>query len=61
VVKTLGAKGQVANTLDELLRGLVGDARQGDQVLIMSNGGFGGLHGKLLEALTREGSTGTQV
>ncbi len=61
VVKTLGAKGQVANTLDELLRGLVGDARQGDQVLIMSNGGFGGLHGKLLEALTREGRTGTQV
>jgi UDP-N-acetylmuramate: L-alanyl-gamma-D-glutamyl-meso-diaminopimelate ligase len=58
VVKTLGAKGQVASSLDELLRGLVGDARQGDQVLIMSNGGFGGLHGKLLDALTREGSRG---
>jgi UDP-N-acetylmuramate: L-alanyl-gamma-D-glutamyl-meso-diaminopimelate ligase len=51
VVKSLGAKGRIANSLDDLLRGLVGDARQGDQVLIMSNGGFGGLHGKLLEAL----------
>ena len=57
VVKTLGAKGQVASSLDELLRGLVGGARQGDQVLIMSNGGFGGLHGKLLDAL-KDGSTG---
>ena len=33
--------------------GLAGDAASGDQVLIMSNGGFGGLHGKLLEALAR--------
>jgi UDP-N-acetylmuramate: L-alanyl-gamma-D-glutamyl-meso-diaminopimelate ligase len=58
VVKTLGAKGRVANSLEELLLGLVGNVRQGDQVLIMSNGGFGGLHGKLLEALRREGSSG---
>ena len=28
-------------------------ARPGDQVLIMSNGGFGGLHGKLLAELER--------
>ena len=59
VVKTLGAKGRVASSLEELLRGLVGDARQGDQVLIMSNGGFGGLHGKLLESL-KDGSTGVR-
>jgi UDP-N-acetylmuramate: L-alanyl-gamma-D-glutamyl-meso-diaminopimelate ligase len=26
-------------------------ARPGDHVLCMSNGGFGGVHGKLLEAL----------
>jgi UDP-N-acetylmuramate: L-alanyl-gamma-D-glutamyl-meso-diaminopimelate ligase len=51
VVKTLGAKGRVARSLDELLAGLVSAAAPGDQVLIMSNGGFGGLHGKLLEAL----------
>jgi UDP-N-acetylmuramate: L-alanyl-gamma-D-glutamyl-meso-diaminopimelate ligase len=33
----------------------VGNTVAGDQVLIMSNGGFGGLHGKLLEALSRQG------
>ena len=35
------------------MSGLAGSATSGDQVLIMSNGGFGGLHGKLLEALAR--------
>ncbi|HEU4589355.1 MAG TPA: UDP-N-acetylmuramate:L-alanyl-gamma-D-glutamyl-meso-diaminopimelate ligase [Steroidobacteraceae bacterium] len=53
VVGTLGAKGHLARTLDELLAGLMADTRTGDQVLIMSNGGFGGLHGRLLEALAR--------
>jgi UDP-N-acetylmuramate: L-alanyl-gamma-D-glutamyl-meso-diaminopimelate ligase len=28
-------------------------ARPGDQVLVMSNGGFGGVHQKILEALAR--------
>ena len=28
-------------------------ARPGDHVLCMSNGGFGGVHGKLLDALAR--------
>jgi UDP-N-acetylmuramate: L-alanyl-gamma-D-glutamyl-meso-diaminopimelate ligase len=51
VVESLGAKGRVARSLDELLAGLVAAALPGDQVLVMSNGGFGGLHGKLLEAL----------
>jgi UDP-N-acetylmuramate: L-alanyl-gamma-D-glutamyl-meso-diaminopimelate ligase len=53
VVASLGGKGQLARSLDELVDGLVGNTVAGDQVLIMSNGGFGGLHGKLLEALAR--------
>jgi UDP-N-acetylmuramate: L-alanyl-gamma-D-glutamyl-meso-diaminopimelate ligase len=56
VVSSLGAKARITASMDELLSGLSADSRQGDQVLIMSNGGFGGLHGKLLEALAREGS-----
>jgi UDP-N-acetylmuramate: L-alanyl-gamma-D-glutamyl-meso-diaminopimelate ligase len=28
-------------------------ARPGDHVLVMSNGGFGGIHAKLLERLSR--------
>jgi UDP-N-acetylmuramate: L-alanyl-gamma-D-glutamyl-meso-diaminopimelate ligase len=54
VARSLGAKGHAAGTLDELLQGLLASVRPGDQVLIMSNGGFGGLHGKLLEALGRQ-------
>jgi UDP-N-acetylmuramate: L-alanyl-gamma-D-glutamyl-meso-diaminopimelate ligase len=53
VARSLGDKGRAAPSLDDLLRGLLGSVRAGDQVLIMSNGGFGGLHGKLLEALSR--------
>jgi len=53
VVAALGAKGRLARSLDELVSGLAGSASAGDQVLIMSNGGFGGLHGKLLDALAR--------
>ena len=53
VVATLGAKGKLARSLDELVNGLAASTSTGDQVLIMSNGGFGGLHGKLLEALAQ--------
>jgi UDP-N-acetylmuramate: L-alanyl-gamma-D-glutamyl-meso-diaminopimelate ligase len=53
VVKALGPKGRLARSLDELVAALAGSSVPGDQVLIMSNGGFGGLHGKLLEALAR--------
>ena len=55
VVASLGGKGRLARSVDELVAGLVGNTATGDQVLIMSNGGFGGLHGKLLEALARAG------
>ena len=58
VVASLGSKGRLARSLDELLEGLADSASSGDQVLIMSNGGFGGLHGKLLEALAGRPATG---
>ena len=32
---------------------IIAAARAGDHVLVMSNGGFGGLHGKLLALLGR--------
>ena len=50
---SLGGKARLARSLDELIDGLTGNTSSGDQVLIMSNGGFGGLHGKLLEALAQ--------
>ena len=35
------------------MRELARTLRPGDHVLVMSNGGFGGLHGKLLAELNR--------
>ncbi|MDP3701578.1 MAG: UDP-N-acetylmuramate:L-alanyl-gamma-D-glutamyl-meso-diaminopimelate ligase [Hylemonella sp.] len=49
----MGARAQVADSIDELLRQVVAAARPGDHILCMSNGGFGGVHQKLLDALGR--------
>jgi UDP-N-acetylmuramate: L-alanyl-gamma-D-glutamyl-meso-diaminopimelate ligase len=38
-------------TVDSIVDAVTRDARGGDLVVVMSNGGFGGIHGKLLEAL----------
>ena len=50
-VLPMGDRASFAGTVDELVRGLAAEARTGDHVLVMSNGGFGGLHDKLLAAL----------
>jgi len=55
VLAGLGGRGHLSRDVDELARELAAAARPGDQVLIMSNGGFGGLHGKLLAELQAGG------
>jgi UDP-N-acetylmuramate: L-alanyl-gamma-D-glutamyl-meso-diaminopimelate ligase len=53
----LGEKAEVHEDLRKLVAAVVGEARPGDHVLVMSNGGFGGVHGKLLDGLSaREAS-----
>jgi len=47
----LGGKAAVHEDLDALIRAIAVEAREGDHVLVMSNGGFGGIHGRLLEQL----------
>ncbi|AIO32836.1 UDP-N-acetylmuramate:L-alanyl-gamma-D-glutamyl-meso-diaminopimelate ligase [Burkholderia pseudomultivorans] len=47
----LGDKAQAFGDLHLLVKAVVEAARPGDQVLVMSNGGFGGVHQKLLDAL----------
>jgi UDP-N-acetylmuramate: L-alanyl-gamma-D-glutamyl-meso-diaminopimelate ligase len=47
----LGAKASVHADLAELVAAIAAEARPGDQVLVMSNGGFGGIHAKLLQRL----------
>jgi UDP-N-acetylmuramate: L-alanyl-gamma-D-glutamyl-meso-diaminopimelate ligase len=51
VATALGVRGHLSHDINSLARELARTARAGDQVLIMSNGGFGGLHGKLLKEL----------
>ncbi len=47
----LGAKAQVADSVDTLLAQLQPVLQPGDHVLCMSNGSFGGIHARLLAAL----------
>ncbi|WP_406671932.1 UDP-N-acetylmuramate:L-alanyl-gamma-D-glutamyl-meso-diaminopimelate ligase [Natronospira sp.] len=48
---SLGEKLTVARDTDSLLDRLASELQAGDQVAIMSNGGFEGIHGRLLTAL----------
>ena len=48
-----GVAARVFNNIDRLVSAVAADARPGDHVLIMSNGGFGGIHEKLLNALEK--------
>jgi len=54
LVRDLSTNGKTAKELkdaDTIVRDLAPRARDRDVVLIMSNGGFGGIHQKLLDAL----------
>jgi UDP-N-acetylmuramate: L-alanyl-gamma-D-glutamyl-meso-diaminopimelate ligase len=47
----LGDSAFVDDTIDAVVKRVASMARPGDHVLCMSNGGFGGIHAKLLAAL----------
>ena len=49
----LGEIATIGDDLDALVGKIASEARAGDHILVMSNGGFGGIHGKLLAALGR--------
>ncbi len=53
VVAALGPRGQVCRSLDDTLAAIHAQVQPGTQVLIMSNGGFGGIHERLLQTLHR--------
>jgi UDP-N-acetylmuramate: L-alanyl-gamma-D-glutamyl-meso-diaminopimelate ligase len=50
----LGAKATVHDDLDALVEAIAADARPGDHLVVMSNGGFGGIHPKLLARLAAD-------
>ena len=47
----MGARAHTAGTVDAVIAQVVAAAQPGDVVVCMSNGGFGGIHDKLLQAL----------
>jgi UDP-N-acetylmuramate: L-alanyl-gamma-D-glutamyl-meso-diaminopimelate ligase len=51
VFASLGSRVRCADDVEALVSAIVADARPGDHVLVMSNGGFGGIHAKLLGRL----------
>ncbi len=54
-LRPLGAKASTHADLGQLVEAIATECRAGDQVLVMSNGGFGGIHDRLL---TRLGGAG---
>lgn len=54
--EALAPLGDIASAyedIDALVAAIVKAAQPGDQIIVMSNGGFGGVHNKILEALAR--------
>ena len=51
VVDAAPNKAVVARSLEDIIQTVLTEAGEGDAVVIMSNGGFGGLHQKLIHAL----------
>ncbi|MDO5055869.1 MAG: UDP-N-acetylmuramate:L-alanyl-gamma-D-glutamyl-meso-diaminopimelate ligase [Lautropia sp.] len=54
-LSALGGRLEVFTDLGALEAAILAEARAGDQVLVMSNGGFGGIHARLLDGLARGG------
>jgi UDP-N-acetylmuramate: L-alanyl-gamma-D-glutamyl-meso-diaminopimelate ligase len=48
---SLGTRAHCVGNLDALVAAVAAEARAGDHVLVMSNGGFGGIHERLLAKL----------
>jgi len=51
LMRELGARGHAIAAVDAMAAAVAQQAAAGDSVLVMSNGGFGGVHEKLLTAL----------
>lgn len=51
VLAPLGGRAQVHDDLDRMVAAICAEAQDGDAVLVMSNGDFGGVHEKLLAGL----------
>ena len=51
-LKERGKAAREAASIDDIVDTIARERRPGDLVVVMSNGGFGGIHHKLLQALS---------
>ncbi|WP_273152353.1 UDP-N-acetylmuramate:L-alanyl-gamma-D-glutamyl-meso-diaminopimelate ligase [Methylophaga thiooxydans] len=51
VTDELGDHVSVFDSIDTIVKTLQTEAQQGDEIVVMSNGGFGGIHQRILDAL----------
>ena len=56
----MGVRARVADSVDALVQQVRAAAQPGDHVVCMSNGGFGGIHDKLLKAIEQAAATPPQ-
>ena len=50
-LKPIKNKAQTFESLENLVTAIAKSAKSGDHILVMSNGGFGGIHQKILDSL----------
>jgi UDP-N-acetylmuramate: L-alanyl-gamma-D-glutamyl-meso-diaminopimelate ligase len=51
VADRLGDQVSVHDSVEDIVAVITKESKAGDEILVMSNGGFGGIHQKILEAL----------
>ncbi|NLC36667.1 MAG: UDP-N-acetylmuramate:L-alanyl-gamma-D-glutamyl-meso-diaminopimelate ligase [Alcaligenaceae bacterium] len=56
VLAPLGARASAWHDIDAMVAAIGGAAQPGDHILVMSNGGFGGIHERLLQRLANAGA-----
>ena len=56
-LRPMGARAWVADSVEGVIQQVLAQVQSGDHVLCMSNGGFGGIHQKLAQALQDAAST----
>jgi len=50
-IRRAGGRASLVPRVDDIVAHLASEVRPGDVVAVLSNGGFGGIHGRLIEAL----------
>ena len=56
VLNTLGDKASIHQDINALVNNVTSKAQSSDQILVMSNGGFAGIHDKLIKGLKEKGN-----